>query len=472
MSPIKMKEIKQLQLKLTKSLHRIDDVLQKWGDMMKPVIDGFETSLFNGVMYYMADEIMKRAPIYSKGCRSTREMVKKRNIEEPNYLFAKRSRTGEWVKSDGSSRQLDKVFVSESIIKSIPEIYQAKDVPPKKVVDSKGIEEAPEILYLEDHEMFHDEEGNPLEIEVRGERVHDKIYFKVKDVSKAFDMPKLQDIVLDSRYGYEVKKDYEKFICKNPVNHGICAKGRERLFLTYEGLLRVLFVSRNGKTSKFIKWATETLFTVQMGTTEQKDKLVANIKGVSYDCVQQFFSASATTFPCIYLVSFNSVKHLRKAMKIPKEYTDDSMVFKLGLTKDFETRKNGHKQEYKELADYTDLKLVKFSYIDPRWLFEAETTLKETCADYTFKWKSKCGKIHDEIIIVPKKEMKWLFNQYNKIGEEFSGQTQQINEKMKETQNEMRVMEKEIERLEAVISGKDTKIELLEFKLQMATTKK
>ena len=54
----------------------------------------------------------------------------------------------------------------------------------------------------------------------------------------------------------------------------------KELFLTYEGMLRVLFVSKNGKTRRFIKWATETLFTVQMGTIEQKNKIISSIKGV------------------------------------------------------------------------------------------------------------------------------------------------------------------------------------------------
>jgi hypothetical protein len=49
----------------------------------------------------------------------------------------------------------------------------------------------------------------------------------------------------------------------------------------------MLFVSRNNKTSKFIEWASKTLFAVQMGTEEQKNKLVSTIKDVSYESIQE-----------------------------------------------------------------------------------------------------------------------------------------------------------------------------------------
>lgn len=52
-------------------------------------------------------------------------------------------------------------------------------------------------------------------------------------------------------------------------------------------MLRVLFVSRNNKTTKFVSWATKILFAVQLGSIEQKNELVSNIKGVSYETIQE-----------------------------------------------------------------------------------------------------------------------------------------------------------------------------------------
>ena len=105
-------------------------------------------------------------------------------------------------------------------------------------------------------------------------------------------------------------------------------------------MLRVLFVSRNNKTTSFIKWATEKLFTIQMGIIEQKNKLVSHINGVSYETIQELFSINARTLPCVYLTAFNTVKELRTIMNIDNKFQDDSVVYKFGLTKSFESRKN------------------------------------------------------------------------------------------------------------------------------------
>ena len=107
--------------------------------------------------------------------------------------------------------------------------------------------------------------GNIVEIETRGSRNCNDIFFKVKDVSVGFEMDRLQNTLVDDRWGYENNKDYKYFMCKKNKN-----KITKEVFLTYEGILRVLFVSKSGKTKQFIKWATETLFTVQMGTKQQK----------------------------------------------------------------------------------------------------------------------------------------------------------------------------------------------------------
>ena len=60
------------------------------------------------------------------------------------------------------------------------------------------------------------------------------------------------------------------------------------LFLTYTGLLRVLFVSRNKNAETFTIWATQKLFTMQMGSKEAKEILgteVLNIKIENYRAV-------------------------------------------------------------------------------------------------------------------------------------------------------------------------------------------
>ena len=65
---------------------------------------------------------------------------------------------------------------------------------------------------LDDEEKFHDNEGNVVEIETRGEREHDKVYFLAKDVAMAFEMPKLMDTLTDKRRdGYKNNIHYQYF---------------------------------------------------------------------------------------------------------------------------------------------------------------------------------------------------------------------------------------------------------------------
>jgi hypothetical protein len=53
--------------------------------------------------------------------------------------------------------------------------------------------------------------------------------------------------------------------------------------------------------------------------------------------------------PCVYLTHLGKVKDLRKLMNLDDKYNDNDCIYKFGLTKDLEDRKNGHKSEYKEL---------------------------------------------------------------------------------------------------------------------------
>jgi hypothetical protein len=43
---------------------------------------------YKGTKYIIGDYILENAPIYSKSCRNTRELISKRNITE--YIYAKK----------------------------------------------------------------------------------------------------------------------------------------------------------------------------------------------------------------------------------------------------------------------------------------------------------------------------------------------------------------------------------------------
>ena len=238
--------------------------------------------------------------------------------------------------------------------------------------------------------------------------------------------------------------------------------------MTYEGLIKLLYVSRNKNAKHFRSWATETLFTVQMGTIEQKNKLVAKIKGVSYDTIQELFSINAREMPCVYLTALNTVEVLRNEMNIDMSHSNDSIVYKYGLTTSFESRKNGHNQEFKKIDHLIDKKLVYYTIIDPLYLSKAETEIKTMMEDNKIKWDN-----HDELVIIPNNMMKYVKKIFETIGLKYSGHTTELTRKIQELEmtiqtiqlkheNELKLKDKDIEILHKEIQFKDREIKFRE----------
>lgn len=264
-------------------------------------------------------------------------------------------------------------------------------------------------------------------------------------------MNNLENNIQKEHTTYNNDIDYKFFICDKKYNilNNTSKKNNDKttvkkeLFLTYQGILRVLFVSRNNKTSHFISWATDILFTVQMGTTEQKDKLVSQVKGVSYAAIQELFSINARELPCVYLTAFNTVSVLRNTMNIDKNISDDAVVYKFGLTKSFESRKNGHKSEYKELDKLIDMKLAYYTYIDPLYISEAENEIKSTLEDYKINYEN-----HDELVVIPNNMLKMVKKIYENIGMKYSGHIAVFNKKITELEIIISNLKKDYEKLQ------------------------
>jgi len=213
-----------------------------------------ELIIIDNINYILGDYILNNAPIYSKGCRSSRDLVRTKKIDAFKFSYVRKINDS-WIKSDGKSVKFDKVIINADIIKIIPELNNKNEI----INDDNGIEKAPNIIYLNDDEKFKDSEDNILEIETRGEREYNKIYFKVKDVAISFNMTNLYTTLIGINSGYEINKDYKYYICNNLCEstihyiYVICDKFnnynkyKKELFLTYEGFLKLIHISRNHK---------------------------------------------------------------------------------------------------------------------------------------------------------------------------------------------------------------------------------
>ena len=87
------------------------------------------------------------------------------------------------------------------------------------LIDNNGVSEAPEIINLDDSEKFKDSDDKIVEIETRGTRKYNDIYFSVEDVMFGFGIKGLNKTIIDERNKYVEEVDYKYFILKISVTN-------------------------------------------------------------------------------------------------------------------------------------------------------------------------------------------------------------------------------------------------------------
>jgi len=60
-------------------------------------MDTVTTTRINKVKYYHGDELMKCNPELFKGCRNSRAIIEKQELDNTHYVFAKNT-NGKWIK--------------------------------------------------------------------------------------------------------------------------------------------------------------------------------------------------------------------------------------------------------------------------------------------------------------------------------------------------------------------------------------
>jgi hypothetical protein len=279
------------------------------------------------VWYFNSKELQEYDPVFYYGCKTKpRNILIKKNIPKTGYMYAnfntlknawilstedcKKAQlliTKDWVEAHMHSMRDTSNTLTNTIVTSVHHVSSSQilpsppttmsspvisepihhtdgggeEAPPVSCSDVyvKGVhsnrveyEEAPPLLDLEEHEKFRDSHGNIVEIETRGTKDRKGIRFRVKDVMVAFEMPSLD---------HTLRRDHVTYMADHYIVYYIRGKGdvvpcntiKKEQYLTYKGLLRVLFISNSGKADKFQDWAEETLFTVQLGTKDAKESL-------------------------------------------------------------------------------------------------------------------------------------------------------------------------------------------------------
>jgi hypothetical protein len=408
------------------------------------------------MFFYSADELKTSFPNFFIGTSKTvRLIVNKKNIPTTEYIYANKIKNNEWNISDASSKKakllLTKKWADQYIIKE-----KKKDILEEKKKEQENEEEeeekeeykiAPNKIELEENEKFRDINGKAIEIETLGERHHDKIYFCVHDISVGFDMPNINRSILHKERGYEKVKHYEMFIRgmlpneQHGTNKPNIIPNQRRLYLTYWGLTHLLFNSNNKNAEHFQKWAIEKLFTIQMGTEQQKERLGTNLLNVNLESFRAVFKKHANKFPSIYLLALGTVGELRETFQISPEIDDKLIVYKYGFTDDFPRRIKEHQDDYGKLPN-VNISVTVFHIIDTQYTSQAEGDLRQF-----FKNMNKTLFVENqqqtrkELVVLSTKELETVKKEFRHIGNDYAGNTQELQKQIQDLNTKMEKQE-------------------------------
>lgn len=393
--------------------------------------------------YYLADDLKLINPDFFTGTSKTiRKIISKKNIPNSEYIYAITLKK-QWRTCDVSCKK-GKLLLSKSWCDSNFNFNQIKNISENNNIETNNnicdtnineiseeqILEAPPVLLLEDNEKFRDTDNNIIEIETRGEKHQDKIFFKVKHVSIGFNLPNLNSVLLHTDKGFERNTDYVTFI--RPSNNGQCSIKKTSLYLTYNGLLRLLYVSRNKNTKQFRKWAENNLFTLQFGNRENKEQLASELLNVNVRSIRDVFKSSISSFPCIYLFELGKVSHLRNTFNISDKVDDDMTVYKYGMTENMKDRILSHINDYGKMKN-VNMNLKIFSYIDVKYKVNAEQDLRLFFNNINIKLEldgtGESGN-RNELIVANDKLYKIIEKHFKTVSHEYLGCTKEIQEKM------------------------------------------
>jgi hypothetical protein len=419
------------------------------------------TIKINGKIYYDANELKEYDKLYFHGCAKTvRKIIDKKNISEDQYIYITYNNSKQEYTIYKDTEKLSKtaklMLRKKWVLKNIPKMSDNNKI-------KYDIDELSQKLELEDHEKFKDNDGNVLEIEVYGERDHKKCYFKAKDIANIFKMPNLVKNIYDKNTRYVENEDYKFFI--NTNTQELCNRTKET-YLTYNGILCALYGSHSQTARSFREWATCTLFTIQLGTQENKKILIKTI-GLDIEDMKSYIKTSVSKLSCIYLLNLGYVKDLRETFKIKQKIKDDYIICKFGKTNDLDRRLTEHEKDYGKIEN-VNLTVLKYAYIDPNLITDAEVSVSHM---FNITENKLTVDKRKELIFINPKNIKYVEEYFESLQKRYAGDYREQIYELDKWKSKYEVLQKDLELQKMKYSNLEEtnklKIELLELKLSI-----
>ena len=403
----------------------------------------------NDKTYYSSKELQDAFPHFFFGCQSRpRQIVQRKEIPDTEYIFANKiAKTNQWNRSTHSCRKaqllISKEWTDTFLIRATKPSSAATslvriDDDTDDGDEDDHIEYLPPVVYLEDHEKFKDVDGTVFEIGAVGAKTRKGIFFRVKDVVAAFQMPYLNDILIKKQTHFSKRTHYVDFFI-HPLESNIVrpAAIKKERYLTYKGLLRVLFAASSGNAERFQDWAEEQLFAIQLGTRDDKLKVGTEMLGVTVQDFKAVFDTHASKFPAIYLLSLGKVAALRDTFGIAADVDDECTVYKYGFTDNLERRIGEHQAKYGKLAN-VQIKVSIFHIVDVKYTSAAESEVRDFFRIFD---KHLCVEKYNELVAFPTSQHKQIVRQFKFIGDSYIGNSASFQSEIQSLKQKIADME-------------------------------
>lgn len=378
----------------------------------------------NNQIYIDIKDIRNECKTYCKGIRSNSQLIERKNIKDFVY--------GQVINDNLEvSEKLSKKFGSTFINKNaIQELFDS----PEEIFPF-----APSLIDDKDLVFFKDENGREYHVPMRGERTKDGIYFQAKAIMNLFQIKNLDSTVRRDHTSYQNNLDYKYFLVRSDD------KTTKEMYLTYDGLMRVINTSRSGIGYKFKNWIDEIVFNSLWGTNKQKVETFKRVLNVDADHLKCIMDKSASNIACLYLIDLGMDEN-------------DKKIFKYGFTDNCHRRFKEHMKRYGD-----DIKLDAFILIPNLELSKAECEFKNATSRYRF--------IKDqdvELIALCNESYINIKNVFKMISDKYTGNMRnQIAQYESEIVQMRHSYEMKIAKLESIIELKDKELELKDKELQL-----
>ena len=225
----------------------------------------------------------------------------------------------------------------------------------------------------------------------------------------------------------------------------------------------MLITTQNRIAESFQKWALQTLFTVQMGSQEEKTILASKLLGCDINSVKSFLHSGIQDYSVLYLLYIGKVKDLSSQLEGLQNKHPDDFVFKYGYTSDLSQRIQTHKRNFEKLKN-TNLSLVSHIPIDEKYLSEAEVELKQTFQSFEYIIDNPT---HKELVCFNENKLPLFKKLFKTISDKYAGNCKKLQDELEKQQLQHDYELKEQKRnYDYELKEHDSKLRELELKIK------